>query len=98
MDTNAVNDLPFAFGNTVSYEDMDLLTQNRLKLDRNTERSSISPISIIGNLSEVMKQIKRSLIHLKHSWLIYAKHNASVKVVPVRSCYQSVSYCTVHKT
>ena len=60
MDTNAVNDLPLAFGNTVSgYENMDLLTQNRLKLDRNTERSPISPISITGNFSEVMKTTKK---------------------------------------
>ena len=35
---NAINDLPLALGNIVSnYENMDLITPNRLRLGRNNE-------------------------------------------------------------
>ena len=69
---NTINDLPLALGNIVSdYENTDLLTPNRLKLGRNNERSPVSPISITGNFSDIMKTNKGSLIFgLKHSWSI----------------------------
>ena len=74
--SNAINDLPLALGNIVSdYENMDLLTRNRLKLGRTNERSPVrpisitgrrtnerspvSPISVTGNLSDIMKTNKR---------------------------------------
>ena len=57
---NAINDLPLDLGNIVSdYENMDLLTPNRLKLGGNNERSPVSPISITGNLSDIMKTNKK---------------------------------------
>ena len=40
---NAINDLPLALGNIVSdFENMDVITTNRLKLGRNNERSPVS--------------------------------------------------------
>ena len=57
---NAINDLPLAFGNIFSdYKNMDLLTPNRLKLGRNNETGPVSPISITGNLSGIMRTNKK---------------------------------------
>ena len=59
---NAVNDLPFAFGNIISdYKSIDLLTLNRWKSGGNNERSPVSPISVTGNLSDIVKMNKRIL-------------------------------------
>ena len=56
---NAVNDLPFAFGNIISdYKSIDLLIPNRWKSGGNDERSSVSPISVTGNLSDIVKMNK----------------------------------------
>ena len=41
---------------------MDLLTSNRLKLGRKNERSPVSPISITGNLSDIVK-MNRSIFN-----------------------------------
>ena len=59
---NTVNDLPFAFGNIISdYKSIDLLTLNRWKSGGNDERSPVSPISVTGNLSDIVKMNKRIL-------------------------------------
>ena len=68
---NAINDLPLALGNIVSdYENMDLLTPNRLKLGRNNERSPVSSISINGNLSDIMKTNKRIFNTWFETWFV----------------------------
>ena len=59
---NSVNNLPLhlGMGNIVSNcENMDLLTPNRLKLERNTERKPISPMLVAVNLSEIMTMNER---------------------------------------
>ena len=54
--------LPFAFGNIISdYKSIDLLTLNRWKSGGNNERSPVSPISVTGNLSDIVKMNKRIL-------------------------------------
>lgn len=59
---NTVNDLPFAFGNIISdYKSIDLLTPNRWKSEGNGERSPVSPISVTGNFSDIVKMNKRIL-------------------------------------
>ena len=50
---NAKNDLPLALFIASDYENMDLLTPNRLKLGRNNERSPVSLISITGNFFQI---------------------------------------------
>ena len=68
---NAINDLPLALGNIFSdYENMDLLTPNRLKLGRNNERSPIGPISITGNLSDILKTNKKIFNTWFETWLV----------------------------
>ena len=48
--TNTINDLPLALGNITSqFEDMDLLTPNRLRLGRNNDRSYIGPMLVTSN-------------------------------------------------
>ena len=47
--SNAINDLPLALGNIVSdFENMDVITTNRLKLGRNNERSPVSQRKLLG--------------------------------------------------
>ena len=47
--SNATNDLPLALGNIVSdFENMDVITTNRLKLGRNNERSPVSQRKLLG--------------------------------------------------
>ena len=58
-------------GNVVNdHENMDLLTPNRLKLGRNNERSPVSPISIAGNLSDIMKTKKTIFNTWFVTWLV----------------------------
>ena len=49
---------------------MDLLTPNRLKLGRNNKRSSVSPISITGNFSDIMKTNKKIFNIWLRTWLV----------------------------
>ena len=47
---NAINDLPLALRNITSqFENMDVLTPNRLRLGRNNDRSPIGPMMVINN-------------------------------------------------
>ena len=47
---NTINDLPLALGNITSqFENMDLLTPNRLRLGRNNDRSPISLMTVTNN-------------------------------------------------
>ena len=68
---NTINDLPLAFGNITSqFENMDVLTPNRLYLRRNNDRSSIGPMTVTNN-PENFLFINENLFHtcLK-CWLI----------------------------
>ena len=47
---NTINDLPLALGNIASqFENMDLLTPNRLHLTRNNDQSSVGPMMVTNN-------------------------------------------------
>ena len=95
---NAINDLSLALGNTVrDYENMDLLTPNRLKWRRNNERSPVSPISIAGKFSKIVKMNKRIFNTWFETWLV----NHKPKLIHQPTWFQrwqSVWYCTIHKT
>ena len=48
---NTINDLPLTLGNLVSdFENMDLLTPNRLKLGRNNNRSPVFPMEVTNDV------------------------------------------------
>ena len=68
---NAINDLPLALGNIVSdYENMDLITPNRLRLGRNNERSPASPMEVTGNPQKILKENKQIFTTWFETWLI----------------------------
>ena len=50
---NAINDLPLALGNLVSdFEEMDLITPNRLRMGRNNNRSPVGPLFVVNDPSK----------------------------------------------
>ena len=52
---NSINDLPLALGNITSdYENMDLLTPNRLRLGRNNNRSLTAPMLVTNHPSKIL--------------------------------------------
>ena len=68
--SNAINDLPLALGNIVSdFENMDLITPNRLKLGRNNERSPVSPMKVIGNHTKILEENKKIFNVWFETWL-----------------------------
>ena len=69
--SSAINYLPLALGNIVSdFENMDLITPNRLKLGRNSERSPVSPMKVVGNHLKVLKENKKIFSVWFETWLI----------------------------
>ena len=67
---NAINELPLALGNIVSdYENMDLITPNRLRLGRNNERSPASPMQVTGNLQKILKENEKIFTTWFETWL-----------------------------
>ena len=68
---NAINDLPLALGNIVSnYENMDLITPNRLRLGRNNEQSPAPPMEVTGNPQKILKENKQIFTTWFEIWLI----------------------------
>ena len=54
---NTVNDLPLALGNIVSdFEEMDLLTPNRLRMGRNNNRSPVGPLFVTNDPSKIFTE------------------------------------------
>ena len=49
---------------------MDLITPNRLKLGGNNERSSVSPMKVVGNHLKVLKENKKIFNVWFETWLI----------------------------
>ena len=49
---------------------MDLITPNRLKLGRNNERSSVSPMKVVGNHLKVFEENKKIFNVWLEAWLI----------------------------
>ena len=69
--SNAIIDLPLALGNIVSdFENVDLITSNRLKLGRNNERSPVSPMKVVEDHLKVLEYLRKtrksSVCGLKH--------------------------------
>ena len=68
---NSINDLPLAVGNIESdFENMDLITPNRLRLGRNNVRSPTSPMIITNNPSKMLEENKRIFDVWFEAWLI----------------------------
>ena len=54
---NTINDMPLALGNVVSdFENMDILTPNRLRLGRNNERSPVGPLLVTNDPSKFFEE------------------------------------------
>ena len=69
---NAIHDLPLALGNIVSdFENLDLITPNRLRLGRNNERSPVSPMEVIGNPQKIIKENKKIFTKWFEAWLTF---------------------------
>ena len=69
--SNAINNLPSALGNIVSdFENMDVITPNRLKLGRNNKRSPVSPMKVVGNHLKVLEENKKIFSVWFETWLI----------------------------
>ena len=68
---NSVNDLPLALGNIVGdFEQMDLLTPNRLMLGRNNNRSPTLPLSMSSDPSKFIKLSESIFQSWFECWLI----------------------------
>ena len=69
--SSAINDLPLALGNIVKdFENMDLITPNRLKPGRNNERSPVSPMKVVGNHLKKLEENKNFFNVWFEAWLI----------------------------
>ena len=57
---NSLNDLPLALGNIIDdFENMDLLTPNRLKLGANYDRSPVFPMIVTDSASKIIDSNKK---------------------------------------
>jgi hypothetical protein len=69
--SNTINDLPLALGNiTGDFDQMDLLTPNRLMLGRNNDRSPTVPLQLTTNLAKILKQNLQIFTTWFETWLI----------------------------
>ena len=67
---NTINDLPLALGNIVSdFENMDLLTPNRLQLGRNNDRAPVFPVET-ASLQRIIEQNKQIFQTWFSVWLV----------------------------
>ena len=68
---NTINDLPIGLGNIISdYENMDLITPNRLRLGRNNDRSPAATMEKTGNHDIILKENRKSFNSCFKAWLI----------------------------
>jgi len=68
---NSINDLPLALGSiTGDFDQMDLLTPNRLILGRNNDRSPTSPLQLTTNPTKFLKQNLQIFTTWFETWLI----------------------------
>ena len=69
--SSAISDLSLALGSTISdFENMDLITLNRLKLGRNNERSPVSPMKVVSNQLKILEENKEIFNIWFETWLI----------------------------
>ena len=68
---NTINDLPFGLGNTISdYENMDLITPNRLRLRRSNDRSPAATMEVTSNPDKILKENRKIFNSWIEVWLI----------------------------
>ena len=71
MITNTINDLPIGFGNIITdYENMDLITPNRLLLGRNNDRSPAATMEVTGNPDRILGGNRKIFNLWFKAWLI----------------------------
>ena len=69
--SNATNDLALALGNIVNdFENINLMTLNRLKFGRNNEKISVSPMKVVGNRLKILEENKKIFNIWFETWLI----------------------------
>ena len=57
---NTINDFPIGLGNIISdYENMDLITPNRLRLGRNNDRSPAATMELTRNPDRILKENRK---------------------------------------
>ena len=67
---NAINDLPLALGNLVSdFEEMDLITPNRLRMGRNNNRSPVGPLFVVSDPSKFFIENAKIFNSWFETWL-----------------------------
>ena len=68
---NSINDQPLALGNIVAdFENMDLLTPNRLRLGRNNNRSPTGSVEVTNNPTRIIKDNQRIFNTWFECWII----------------------------
>ena len=68
---NTINDMRLALGNLVSsFETLDLLAPNRLKLGRNNERSPVGSVTISNNYDNILNTYKNIFNSWFENWLL----------------------------
>ena len=68
---DTINGLPLALGNITSqFENMDLLTPNRLRLGRNNDQSPIGPMMVINNPEKFLFTNEKLFNTWFECWLI----------------------------
>ena len=56
MIANTINDLLIGLGNIISdYKNMDLMTANRLRFERNNNRNPAATMGVMGNPDRILK-------------------------------------------
>ena len=71
MTANAINDLPIGLGKIISdYENIDLITPNRLRLGRNNARSPVATMGVTGNPDRILKENRNIFNSWLEAWLI----------------------------
>ena len=67
---NTINDLPLALGNLVSdFEEMDLITPNRLRMGRNNNRSPVGPLFVVNDPSKFFVENTKIFNAWFETWL-----------------------------
>ena len=71
MPANTIKNLPMGLGNIISdYENMDLITPNRLWLRRNNDQSPAATMEVTGNPDRILKENIKILNLWFEAWLI----------------------------
>ena len=71
MIANTINDLSIGLGKIISdYENIDLITPNRLRLGRNNARSPVATMGVTGNPDRILKENRNIFNSWLEPWLI----------------------------